>query len=209
MAEKEATEIEELIAAARTGDSEAGGRLLERERAGLLRMVRLRMDPRLQARFDPSDVVQDAFLDATRRLPAWIESREMPFFAWLRFLVRQKLDEFRRRHLGAGLRDARREVGAEAGDADASTIIVADRLSGTVKSPSANVTKAEVGSTILEALASMDRLDREVLVLRHFEQLTHAEAARELGLSEAAASRRYIRALSRMAEVLARLGVSA
>jgi RNA polymerase sigma-70 factor (ECF subfamily) len=180
------------------------GRLLERHRSRLRKMVALRLDPRLQGRVDPSDVIQEAYLDAARRLPDYSqESERMPFYLWLRFLVGQRILEQHRRHLGAQARDVGRDVSLYRGPMpEASSAAIAAQLIGRLTSPSQAAIRAERKLRLQDALNGMDPIDREVLVLRHYEQLTNSEAALVLGLDKSAASKRYARALIRLKDLL-------
>jgi RNA polymerase sigma-70 factor (ECF subfamily) len=147
-------------------------------------MVRLRLDPRLQSRIDPSDVLQEAFLEAAQRLPEYLRDPKMPFFLWLRFLTGQKLLALRRRHLGTEARDAGREVSLYRGAMpEASSACLAAQLLRRITTPLQAALRAEMKVRLQEALNRMDPLDREVLALRHFEQLSHVEAAEALGLT--------------------------
>ena len=167
-------------------------------------MVALRLDRRLQGRVDASDVIQEAFLEASTRLPDYLRQPDMPFFLWLRFLTGQKVMELHRRHLGAQMRDAGREISLYRGSLpEASSVALAAQLLGHDTRPSEAAIRAERKIRLQEALNSMDPLDREVLALRHFEQLTRAETAQVLGIEEAAAAKRYVRALKRLKEILA------
>lgn len=190
----------ELMRRAAAGDPEAAGALVDVHRDRLRLMVRARMDRRLRARFDASDVVQEVCLEALERLPRYLREPEpMPFFLWMRFLAGQRLAMLHRRHLGAKARDAAREVPlGRTPWPGASSAALAEGLSASITSPSQAAARAEMRSRLREALDAMDALDREILSLRHFETLSNAEAARELGLSAAAASKRYIRAFRRL-----------
>ena len=172
-------------------------KLLERYTPQLRTLVAMRMDARLRARLDPSDVLQEAFLDAARRLEEYAESPDMPFPAWIRFLVVQRLMAQHRFHLGAQLRDAARERSL-AGDWREHSESMAVELAGSFTSPSQAAMRAELQGQLLEALESLAPLDREVLRLRHFEELTNDEVAELLGLTKAGASNRYVRALGRL-----------
>lgn len=196
----------ELVRQARDGNSTALGALLARHHERLDRMVRLRLDPRIQGRVSSSDVLQETYLDAARRIHEYLENPQVPFFIWLRFLTGQSLAQAHRRHLGTKARDAAREASSrpQAGPAVA-TDHLADQLIGDLTSPSLAALRKEVRQCLIESLDRMQPLDREVLVLRHFEQLTNAEAARVLELSPTAASNRYVRALERLREILAEI----
>ncbi len=196
-----------LLHRAGKGDAQALDELFERHRDRLVRMVRLRLDRRLQGRIDASDVLQETHLEAWRRLKSYLSEKDpMPFFLWLRFLVGQKVLELHRRHLKAQKRDARQEVRLQYGSRpQVTSAALVQQLMDHRTGPSTEAARAEMRARLQEALNTMDPTDREVLVLRHFEQLTHAETAQDLGLSEAAARKRYIRALKRFKEILADL----
>ncbi|MBL8814299.1 MAG: sigma-70 family RNA polymerase sigma factor [Planctomycetaceae bacterium] len=166
-------------------------------------MVQLRIDRRLSARVDPSDVLQDTWLDCERRFAEYVADPPMPFFHWLRFLTAQRLVDLHRKHLGATMRSAGAEVSLYSGPLPAaSSVSLAEHLMGRLTSVSHAAHRAEIQIRIQEALNSMDAVDREVLTLRHFEMLTNEETAIALGLKKAAASNRYVRALKRMKEIL-------
>jgi RNA polymerase sigma-70 factor (ECF subfamily) len=185
------------------GDPAALGSLLEEHRPRLRRMLRLRLDPRLQGRIDPSDVLQEAFLEASQRLAEYLRDPRMPFFLWLRFLAGQKLLALRRQHLGTQARDAGREVSIFRGAMpEASSACLAAQLLGRITAPLQAAIRAELKLRLQEALNRMDPVDREVLALRHFEQLDNAETAQELGLSPSGASSRYLRALQKLKDIL-------
>lgn len=192
-----------LIERAARGESEPLGELLLRHRARLRRMVGLRLDRRLQGRIDPSDVIQEASLEAAGRLAEYVRSPTMPFFLWLRLLTGQRLQVLHRRHLGARMRDAGREVALYRGALpEASSVALAAQLLGRDTRPSEAAVRAERKVRLQEALNGMDPLDREALALRHFEHLTTAEAAQVLGITPAAAGKRYLRALERLRVIL-------
>jgi RNA polymerase sigma-70 factor (ECF subfamily) len=196
----------QLLRRATQGDDRALGDLLARHRDRLRLMVRLRLDRRLQGRIDPSDVIQEAYLEAAERFGDYARDQPMPFFLWLRFLTAQKLLVLHRQHLGTKARDAAREVSLYRGALpEASSAVLAAQLVGHRTTPSEAAMRAEMQIRLQEALNSMDPIDREVLALRHFEQLTNGETARVLGLRESAASQCYARALLRLKEILTSL----
>lgn len=177
--------------------------LFARYRSRLRLMVHLRLDRRLQARVDGSDVLQEAFLEAAQRYECYRAKPTMPPFLWLRFLVGQRLTLMLRRHLGVKARTAAREVSLFHGALpQANSESLAAQLLGRLTSPSHVAMRSELQVRIQEALNSMEEIDREVLVLRHFEQLSNIEAAEVLGLSQQAASKRYVAALRRLKETL-------
>jgi len=199
----EASETAGLLRRAAQGDQAAWGALLVRSRGRLRRMVALRLDRRLQGRVDPSDIIQEAYIDASARLAEYARQPDMPFFLWLRFLTGQRLLRVHRQHLGAEMRDVAREVSLYRGALPAATsAALAAQLLGRDTRPSEAAVRAERSIRLQEALNSMDPLDREVLALRHFEQLSNGEAARVLGLQEPAAAKRYVRALKRLRLIL-------
>jgi RNA polymerase sigma-70 factor, ECF subfamily len=193
-----------LVDRAAKGDDQAWRDLMEEHGARLRRMVALRMDPRLQGRIDPSDVVQESYIDAARRLPDYAKNPKMPFFVWLRWLVGQRLMEQHRRHLGAQARDASREVSLYHGAfPEASAADLAANVLGEISTPSEAVMRLERIKQLQAALESLEPIDREILVLRHFEQLSNREAAEILQLDKSTASKRYTRALVRLKDTLA------
>ena len=195
-------------ARAAAGDPAALAEVFARYRERLRRMVRLRLDRRLAGRVDASDILQEAFLDASRRLPDYAAkrdmSRDMSLFLWLRFLTGQKMVDVQRRHLGAKMRDAAQEVSLYRGALpEATTVSLAAQLLGHLTSPTQAAVRAEMQLKLQEALNSMDPIDREVLVLRHFEELSNNETAEVLGITKTAASNRYVRALVRLKQIMA------
>jgi RNA polymerase sigma-70 factor, ECF subfamily len=200
------SETTRLIEQAVRGDQRALGKLLGRHRERLRRMVALRLDRRLQGRVDPSDVLQEACLDATRRLPEYHKNPAMPFFLWLRLLACQRLVDEHRKHLGAAARDAGREISLYRGALpETSSAALAAHLLCRLTTPSQAAIRVERKLRLQEALNRMDPTDREVLALRHFEELSNTEAAAVLGLDKSAASKRYARALIRLKDILASL----
>jgi RNA polymerase sigma-70 factor (ECF subfamily) len=193
----------EIIRRAGEGNTAGLDGLLERYRPRLRRMIKLRLDRRLQGRVDPSDVIQEAYLDVSRKLGEYVGDPSMPFFLWLRLLTGQKLALVHRQHLGVQARDAGREVSLHRGALpEATSAALAAQLIGRRTTPSQAAARAELKIRLQEAINSMHVLDREVLALRHFEHLTNAEAARVLGVSETAACNRYVRALERLKKIL-------
>ncbi len=197
----ESDELVELVACAAAGNQQALDALFSRYRGPLGRMVRLRMNRKLQGRVDASDILQESFLEASRRLPDYSSKRPMPFYLWLRHIAGQKLVDAHRRHLGARRRDAGQEVSLRLGGsptADSDSMAV--ELTGGLTSPSQAVAKAELRERLEQLLAAMESLDREILALRHFEQLSNAEVAEALSISPSTAASRYFRALRRLRE---------
>jgi RNA polymerase sigma-70 factor (ECF subfamily) len=193
---------EELLDAARNGDEGALAVLVERHRDRLERMVRLRMDRRLQGRVDAADVVQEAYLAVRRKFPQYRADPRLPFFLWLRLEVGQKLVDVHRFHLGTKMRDAGQEVSLHRGALpQVTSLSLAEHLLGKLTTASQAAMRVELKLRVQEALNSMDPHDREVLILRHFEELSNAEVAQVLGIKPSAAVNRYVRALKRLKDV--------
>jgi RNA polymerase sigma-70 factor (ECF subfamily) len=193
----------ELLQRAGCGDAQAQGELFCRHRERLRRMVQVRLDRRLHGRIDPSDVLQESYVEMARALAAYLKDPVLPFFLWLRMITGRKLQALHRHHLGCKVRDAGREVSLYRGALpQASSVSLAAQLLGRLTTPSVAAVRAELQMRIQEALNGMDELDREILALRHFEQLSNGETAQVLGISEQAASNRYVRALKRLKGVL-------
>jgi RNA polymerase sigma-70 factor (ECF subfamily) len=201
--DNESAETLDLLERARTGDGAALNAIFLRYRERLRRMVDLRLDRRLQARVDASDVIQEAYVEVVSRLDEYLRAPRLPLFLWLRLVVGERLMKLHRYHLGTRLRDAGLEVSLyrEALPAASSSALAAQLL-GKHTSPTQAVLRAERMLRVQEAINSLDPLDREVLSLRHFEELTCAESAQVLGIQESAAAKRYIRALKRLKDVL-------
>ena len=190
----------------RGGDRGALAEFFDKHRDKLRRMVELRMDSRLQARLDASDVLQEAFLDVARDLDAYLADPKLPPLLWLRLHVGRRLTTLHRKHLGAKMRDAGLEISLYQGALpEAGSAALASMLLGRHTSPTQAAQRAERLIRVQEALNSLDPIDREVLALRHFEQLGRAEAAQVLGITQEAGAKRYFRALKRLKDVLATL----
>jgi RNA polymerase sigma-70 factor (ECF subfamily) len=193
---------EQLLDAARGGDEGALAVLFERHRDRLERMVRLRMDSRLQGRVDPADVLQEAYLAVRGKFPQYSAGPQLPFYLWLRLEVGQKLVDVHRFHLGTQMRDAGQEVSLHRGALpQVTSLSLAEHLLGKLTTASQAAMRVELKLRVQEALNSMDPHDREVLILRHFEELSNAEAAQVLGIKPSAAVNRYVRALKRLKDV--------
>jgi RNA polymerase sigma-70 factor, ECF subfamily len=202
-------QFNDLFEQARDGNLQAMAQLFLYYRERLLGMVQLRMDWRLRRRVDPSDVLQETYLDFARRFPGYCEDQPLPLFLWLRQLTAQRLIDVHRRHLGAKMRDASLEVSVWNGPLpDVSTNSLASKLLGRATSASRAAQRAEERIRVQQALEELQPIDREVIALRHFEMLTNDETALTLGLSKTAASNRYMRALKRLRDELESRGVS-
>jgi len=179
------------------------GRIWDHYEGRLRRLVRLRLDRRLQGRADPSDVLQEAFIDFQSRAAEYAQKPDMPFFLWLRFLTGQRLQLIHRHHLGTEMRDAGREVSLHRGAMpQATSVSLAAQLLGRFTSVTQAVQRAEMQLILQEAINALDPIDREILALRHFEELSNDETAQALDIKPSAASNRHIRALKRLRDVL-------
>ncbi len=199
-------QIDEMVERLRAGDQSALAELFSLYRTQLWRMVSFRLDRRLYGRVDESDVLQEAFIDANQRIDHFFKEEQRSIFVFLRLITEQRLVDVHRRHLGRKMRDARREISLDQQvPPPATSACLLAHVMGIVSSPSQKVAKAEIEAIVEAAINNMDPLDREVLALRHFEELGNKEVAEVLGLKPAAASNRYIRALKRLKEVLSRI----
>ena len=195
----EASQTQELLAGARQGDADAVNRLLERHRDALRRMVDLRMDKALARRVDASDIVQDTLVEANRRLQEYLKDPSMPFHLWLRHMARDRLIDAHRRHRVAARRSLDREQPMIApANYDRSSVELIAELCDHELTPAAAATMHELERRFQEALEQLEEQDQEIVLMRHFEQLSNSEAARALGLSEPAAGMRYLRAMRRL-----------
>lgn len=203
MTETPPYDVEAALERLRQGEDAVLGELFDHFRERLWRMVRFRLDPRLESRLDPDDVLQEAFLDANKRLDAWRRDSEKSFFVWLRLIVGQTMTDLHRRHIGAKKRDAGLEVSLHAGAGpSAPSLTLSKQLLASLTSPSGAAMRAEARTRLEELLEQMEPIDREILTLRHFEELTNSEVCEILGLKPAAASNRYVRALMRLRSVV-------
>jgi RNA polymerase sigma-70 factor (ECF subfamily) len=182
----------------RQGDGEALALLFDYYRSRLRHMVRLRMDTRLAARLDPSDVLQEAYLDAARQVPGYLRQSRVAFYVWLRGLTWERLLNLERHHLGAQCRTVNREVALPT----ASSVLLASQLIAPGTGPSRALLKEELNRRVQQALDRLSSEDREVILLRHFECLTNGQVAQTLGLTDSGATMRYGRALFRLKELL-------
>lgn len=187
-----------LIHRARLGETDAVAELFNKYRTRLYRLIELRLDPRLAGRVDPSDVLQDAYIDVHNRIAEFFEG-DLPIYLWLRFKVGHRLTDVHRFHLRAQKRCVAREISLFRGAMPpASSASLASQLLGRITSASNAAIREEMRLRVQDALNALGDIDREVLVLRHFEDLTNSETATILDISERAASNRYVRALQRM-----------
>jgi RNA polymerase sigma-70 factor (ECF subfamily) len=196
----------ELLRRYREGDPQALAELFAGHRERLRRMVRLRLDRRLLGQVDPSEVLRGVYLELGKQAAEYAANPAVPFYLWLRQLAGQRLVALHRQHLGARAAEAGQEVSLYRGALPrADSASLAAQLLGRLTAGSQSAVRAQMQIRLQEALNSMDALDREILVLRHFEELGNGETAAVLGISKSAASDGYVRALKRLKDILAGL----
>ncbi|MGQ0636848.1 MAG: sigma-70 family RNA polymerase sigma factor [Planctomycetaceae bacterium] len=194
---------DELVNRVIHGDRDALAEIFGMYRDRLRRIVSFRLDPRLATRVDLDDVLQDIYLNAQQRQQYVLRESSGGLFVWFRLITQQTLADLHRRHLGTQARDVGRERTLRvSSDAGATSFAMSSLLLGHLTSPSQAMLRKELSEQLDAALQSMSELDREVLVLRHFEEMTNGETARLLGITEQAASVRYVRALGRLQRIL-------
>ena len=199
----EAETTQQLLAHVGDGDKEAVNQLLERHRAAIRRLIDLRMDRALARRVDASDIVQEVMMEASRRLQAYLQNPVMPFHLWLRQMAKDRIIDAHRRHRVAARRSLDRERPLlAAGALDESTINLAARLRDGGKTPASAAAWRELEHRFAEACGELDEQDEEIILMRHFEQLTNSEVAACLGLTPQASSMRYLRAIRRLRALL-------
>jgi len=196
-------DISSLIRRAGEGDKSAVEHLLALHRERLRRMVMVYMDTRLVARVDPSDVVQDALIEASQRLPDYLKERPLAFYPWLRQIAWQRLVHLQQHHL-AQKRSVLREHRGELELSNESVVALASRLVAQGSSPSEQAIRCEMRVRVGAALDALSPKDRQVLVLRYLEQLSTAEAIQVIGITEAAFVKRHMRAIKRLRQLLDR-----
>ena len=199
-------DTQDLLYRARGGDQSAFEELFKRHRGRLRKAIAMRIDRRLAARVDASDVLQETYLEAFRRLPKYLRQEEMPFYLWLLWIAREKVLALHRRHLGAEKRAVTHE--APLLPVDSSATFVSFVIAGREPSPSQALAKTELAERLRLALGRLDEDERDLILWRHFEQLCARDMAQLLQISQAAASKRYIRAVERLRTILLDLGVS-
>jgi len=195
--------IESLVNDVIHGNRESLGVLFAHYRDRLWRIVNFRLDQRLIGRVDADDILQESYMNAEKRIEHFLHDSPEGFFIWLRLIVNQTLIDVHRRHLGTKSRDAKRERSVSGAWSSTSTSFsLSHHLLGHLTSPSQAAVRAELADQLHLALESMSELDREVLALRHFEELSNVETAKVLDISEQAASVRYVRAIGRLRKIL-------
>jgi RNA polymerase sigma-70 factor, ECF subfamily len=196
------TDEYELLRAAASGDTAAGQQLLALHRGRLRQMVAVHLDHRLAARIDPSDVVQEVLAEAARGLANYLRERPLPFYPWLRQFARQRLLQLHRCHIRARRRSVEREVPWCAASPDGSAEALADHLMASGTSPSRRLVRDELRQRVRAAMERLSQRDREILVMRHMEEMSAAEIGAILGASEGAVRVRLLRALKRLRSLL-------
>jgi len=200
------TPDEVLLESAKAGDSGSLAMLFERHRGRLERIARLRLDRRLQRRVDAADVVRETYLAARKNFAAQFVPSNMSFFVWLRTELGEKLTDAHRLHLGSELRDTGTEISLHQGASpQVTSVSLAEQLLGRLTNPSHAAMRVELKMRVQEAINSLDPQDRDMLALRHFEELSNSEAAEVLGIRASAACTRYVRALKRLKDVIGEL----
>jgi RNA polymerase sigma-70 factor (ECF subfamily) len=196
-------QTQELLDRAKQGEAGAVERLLETHREPLRRMIGLRLDPALAGRVDASDIVQDVMLEVSQRLADYLRNPLMPFHLWMRHIARDHMIDAHRRHRQAQRRSLDREQPiVPAGLADQSSLELAGQFLDRELTPATAAVRHELQRRMEHAVAGLDEDDREIILMRHYEQLSNQEVATALGLSEAAASMRHLRAVRRLRAAL-------
>lgn len=195
-------QTDELLVGAREGDADAVDQLLDRHRDSLRRMIGMRLDQRLRQRIDVSDVVQDVLVEANRRLQDYLANPVMAFHLWIRQIAKDRIIDAHRRHRVSAKRSVDREQPLAKGPVDQSTIQLAAQLCDPELTPAAAATQRELAMFVQGAIERLDDRDREIILMRHYEQLGNQEIAASLDLTEPAASMRYLRALKKLRKLL-------
>jgi RNA polymerase sigma-70 factor (ECF subfamily) len=193
----------ELLGHVREGEPVAVEQLMDRHRNSLRRMIQLRLDQRLLQRMDVSDVVQDVLMEANRRLSDYLANPGMPFHLWIRQIAKDRIIDAHRRHRVSAKRSIDREQSmAPKGPPDQSTMDLANQFRDRALTPAAAATQREMAQQIEAAVMLLRENDREIILMRHYEQMDNQDVAQALGLTEPAASMRYLRALKRLREII-------
>jgi len=199
----EKLQTEQLIAQAKDGDASAVNQLMDRHRNSLRQLVRMRLDNKIQKRVDVSDVVQDVLVEANRRLERYMDNPIMPFHLWLRQIAKDRIIDAHRRHRVSAKRSVDREQQLVAPRGyDQSSIQLAGLLGDSRLTPAAAALQKEMAQKVEEAITKLEDKDCEIVVMRHYEHLSNQEIGQLLGLSEPAASMRYLRAIRRLKQVM-------
>lgn len=196
-------QTQQILADVKQGDADAVNRLMDRHRDSIRRMIQMRLDNKIQRRVDVSDVVQDVLVEANRRLQTYLENPQMSFHLWLRQIAKDRIIDAHRRHRGSAKRSVDREkpLAVQAAD-DHSTMQLLDQLRDPELTPAAAATQQEMARAVERSISELGDQDAEIIIMRHYEQLSNQEIAQALGLTEPAASMRYLRAVRRLREML-------
>ena len=193
----------ELLAEAKKGDAVAVDQLLAKHREAIRRMIDLRLDPAIVQRLDASDVVQDVLIEANRRLKDYLKAPVMPFHLWLRHIAKDHIIDAHRRHHQAQKRGVNREQQIHRPAwSERSSLDLAGQLLDQDLTPASAAIQEEMQQRLREAITQLDDDDREVILMRHYEMLANQDVAEALGLTEAAASMRYLRAVRKLRDFL-------
>ncbi len=198
----EPEKTEQLLADAKVGDASAVNRLLDRHRDAVHRMVRMRLDQKILRRVDVSDVVQDVLVEANRRLQDYLANPGMSFHLWIRQIARDRIIDAHRRHRASAKRSVDREQALAPHGEDQSSVLLAAQLCDPRLTPAAAATQQEMARRVEQAITRLGEQDGEIVVMRHYEHLSNQEIAQALGLTEPAASMRYLRAIRRLRSLL-------
>lgn len=204
----ETEKTDQLLVGARDGNVSAVNRLLDRHRAAVHRMVRIRLDHKIQRRVDVSDVVQDVMLEANRRLQEYLENPVMAFHLWIRQIARDRIIDAHRRHRASARRSVDREQVLAAQGEDPASVRLGAQLMDPRLTPAAAATQREMARRVEQAIGELGSHDGEIIVMRHYEHLSNQEVAQVLNLTEAAASMRYLRAIRRLRGLLGERAVA-
>jgi RNA polymerase sigma-70 factor (ECF subfamily) len=194
--------LEDLLTRAGRGEEAARQELLVRHQERLRQMIAVRLDRRLAARLDPSDVLQEVLAEACEKLSDYLQERPIPFYPWLRQLAWERLAKLHRHHLQAQKRSTLREQPWQWEPSDESALALANRLLARGSGPSSHLLREELRRRVREALTRLPERDREILVMRYLEQLSTREMAAVLGIAEGAVKTRHVRALERLRGLL-------
>ena len=190
-------DTDQLLRLAAAGDTSAATRLLDRHRDRLRNLIALRLDTRLSARVDPSDVIQEALVDANAQLTRFANERPLPFYPWLRQVALSRLAQVHRFHLHTQRRAVDREVD-KLETMDNSGAELARHFASNLPSPSQQARENEKRRSLDDAIRKLRPTDREVLVLRYVEQLSASDAAAVMRMTPNTFAQRHLRAVRRL-----------
>lgn len=193
---------QELLQNAKEGSDGAVNNLLDRHRDSLRRMIGMRLDRNLLRRIDVSDVVQEVLVEANRRLQDYLANPVMAFHLWIRQIAKDRIIDAHRRHRVSAKRSIDREQPIAAGPVDQSTVELVARLCDPELTPAAAATQREIELHVRSAIDELPERDQEIILMRHYEQLSNQDIAAALGLTEPASSMRYLRALKKLRKLL-------